>query len=257
MAGDRDDAQQTEEPTQKRLDEAQEHGDVAKSGELQTLAVLLGGTLAIAFFGQSAAISLTNTFRMFLAEPDAMSTDSDALIHLAHALLGQILVIVGPFFAVMMLSGLAGNVLQHRPVFTFEKIKPNFGKLSLISGLKRMFGVDGLTTLFKGIVKIAIVGAAVWTQLWPERSALEAVLGQSPSGVAGDMSHLLFKVLIAALAAMAVIAGAGLCVAAHPVHEAQPHVQAGDQGGIPPDPKATRWSRPKSAKSARSAPSGA
>ncbi len=207
MADDRDDAQQTEEPTQKRLSEAEEHGDIAKSAELQTLAILLGGTLAIAFFGKSAAMSLTNTFRMFLAEPDAMGTDSNALIQLAHALLGQILVIVGPFFAVMMLSGLAGNVLQHRPVFTFEKIKPNFAKLSLIGGLKRMFGVEGLTTLFKGIVKIAIVGAAVWTQLWPERSGLESVLGQSPSGVAGDMSHLMFKVLIAALAALTVIAG--------------------------------------------------
>ena len=49
---------------------------------------------------------------------------------------------------------------------------------------------------------------AVWTQLWPERGALEAVLDQSAAGVAGDMTHLLFKVLIAALSAMAVIAGA-------------------------------------------------
>jgi len=81
-------------------------------------------------------------------------------------------------------------------------------KLSLTKGLKRMFGVDGFTNLFKGLLKIAIVGAAVWTQLWPERSRLEAVLGQSPVGVAGDMTHLMFKVLIAALAALSVIAGA-------------------------------------------------
>ena len=51
MADDRDQAQQTEEPTQKRLDEAHEHGDVVKSSEVQTLVLLLGGTLAIAMFG--------------------------------------------------------------------------------------------------------------------------------------------------------------------------------------------------------------
>jgi flagellar biosynthesis protein FlhB len=107
-----------------------------------------------------------------------------------------------------MLSGLAGNLIQHGPVFTFEKIKPDLSKLSLISGLKRMFGFDGFTNLLKGLLKITIVGAAVWTQLWPERGGLAAVLLQSPEGVAGDMTHLLFKVMVAALSAMAFIAGA-------------------------------------------------
>jgi flagellar biosynthetic protein FlhB len=93
-------------------------------------------------------------------------------------------------------------------VFTFEKIKPDLSKLSLLSGFKRMFGIDGFANLFKGLFKIAIVSAAVWTQLWPERAGLAALLQQSPAGIAGDMTHLLFKVLIAALAAMAVIAGA-------------------------------------------------
>jgi flagellar biosynthetic protein FlhB len=106
-----------------------------------------------------------------------------------------------------MVAGLAGNLLQHRPVLTFDRIKPALSKISLTSGLKRIFGLDGFANLFKGMLKIAIVGAAVWTQLWPERGALEAVLEQSPAGIAGDMTHLLFKVLIAALSAMAVIAG--------------------------------------------------
>ncbi len=48
---------------------------------------------------------------------------------------------------------------------------------------------------------------AIWTQLWPERGMLEAILTQSPQAVMADMSHLLFKVLIAALSALLVIAG--------------------------------------------------
>jgi flagellar biosynthetic protein FlhB len=107
-----------------------------------------------------------------------------------------------------MAFGLGGNLIQHRPVFTFDRIKPDLSKLSLTKGLKRMFGVEGLMNLGKGMIKIAIVGAAVWTQVWPERNMLESVLDQSPAGVAGDMSHLLFKVLIAALSALAVIAAA-------------------------------------------------
>jgi flagellar biosynthetic protein FlhB len=61
--------------------------------------------------------------------------------------------------------------------------------------------------LVKGLIKIVIVGVAIWTQLWPERGTLDSILNQSTAAVVGDMSHLLFKVLMAALASLAVIAG--------------------------------------------------
>jgi len=108
---------------------------------------------------------------------------------------------------VMILSSLAGHVLQNRPSLLPDKIKPDFSKLSIPAGLARMFGPEGWMNLLKGLIKIAIVGMAIWTQLWPERGALESVLSQSPGGVVGDMNHLLFKVLIAALSALLVIAG--------------------------------------------------
>jgi flagellar biosynthetic protein FlhB len=125
-----------------------------------------------------------------------------------HQLMGKMLVIMGPIFGMLMAAALASNLLQHRPVLTFDRIKPDLSKLSLTAGLKRMFGVDGWVNLLKGLLKIVIVGAAIWTQLWPERGSLEAVLELGPQGVAGDMMHLLYKVLIATLAAMAFIAGA-------------------------------------------------
>jgi flagellar biosynthesis protein FlhB len=70
-----------------------------------------------------------------------------------------------------------------------------------------MFGFEGWMNLLKGLAKIAIVGMAIWTQLWPERGTLEAILTQSAVSVVGDMSHLLFKVLMAALSALLVVAG--------------------------------------------------
>jgi len=208
MADERDQSQQTEEPTQRRLDEAHEHGDVVKSAELQTLILLLGGTLAIAIFGASASAQLVRLFRGFLASSGQIGTDPGELMHLARAVMGQLFLIMGPVLGLMMAAGLAANILQHRPVFTFDRVKPDFAKLSLTGGLKRMFGVDGWVNLCKGLFKIAIVGAAIWTQLWPERGRLESVLTLTPAGVAGDMTHLLYKVLIAALAAMAFIAAA-------------------------------------------------
>ncbi|HUO99292.1 MAG TPA: flagellar biosynthesis protein FlhB [Rhizomicrobium sp.] len=206
MADDRDPSQQTEEPTQRRLDEAHEHGDIVKSPELQTLILLLGGTLAIAVFAQSAAGELTRLFRIFLANPDELGTDPGELMALMRHVLVKLLIVVGPVLGMLMASGLAANLLQHRPVLAFDRIKPDFSRLSPMSGFKRIFGADGFMNLAKGLLKIAIVGAAIWTQLWPERGALEGVLEQTPQAVAGDMMHLLYKVLIATLASMTFIA---------------------------------------------------
>ncbi len=208
MADDRDESQQTEEPSQRRLDEARQKGDVVKSQELQTLILLLGGTLAISIFAQSSSQELVRIFRTFLASPDEMGTDPGALQVLMGEILTKLLVIIGPLLGLLMVSGLASSLVQHRPTFSFERIKPSFSKISLGAGLKRMFGLDGLSNLLKGLVKIAIVSAAIWTQLLPEKDTLEAVLTQSPAAVAGDMMHLLFKVLIATLAAMAFISAA-------------------------------------------------
>jgi flagellar biosynthesis protein FlhB len=207
MADDQDKSQQTEEPTAKRLEQAHEQGDVVKSSELTTFVLLGGGTLAIAMFGKYTAMGLARSLTLFLEEPDAMSVDGAGLSAMFRALLPQIAFAVAPFFAVMIVAGLAGHVLQSRPSFSFDKIAPDFSKVSPMAGFKRMFGADGWMNLLKGLAKIAVVGVAIWTQLWPERGGLEAILNQSTAAVMSDMSRLLFKVLMASLSALAVIAG--------------------------------------------------
>ena len=207
MADDQDKSQQTEEPTGKRLEQARENGDVVKSSELTTFILLGGGTLAIAMFGKYTAMGLARSLSMFLQQPEAMSVDGAGLSAMMRALLPQVAMVLAPFFAVMIAAGLTGHVLQSRPGFSFDKIVPDFSKVSPLAGFKRMFGVEGWMNLLKGLAKIAVVGVAIWTQLWPERGGLEAILSQSTAAVIGDMSHLLFKVLMASLSALGVIAG--------------------------------------------------
>ena len=204
---DEDKSQQTEEPTAKRLEQARESGDVVKSSEVTTFILLGAGTLAIAMFGKYTALSLARSLTLFLQQPDAMSVDGAGLSAMMRLLLPKIAFAVAPFFAVMIVAGLAGHVLQSRPGFSFDKIAPDFSKVSPMAGFQRLFGAESWMNLVKGLIKIVIVGVAIWTQLWPERGALDSILNQSTVGVVGDMSRLLFKVLMAALASLAVIAG--------------------------------------------------
>jgi flagellar biosynthetic protein FlhB len=207
MAEDTDKSQQTEQPTAKRLEQAREAGDVIKSSEVTAFTLLAGGTLAIAMFGKSTMIGIAQLLTIFIEQPEQMSVDGASLASMGRGILIHMAVILAPFMGVMIAASIAGHVLQSRPGFTVDKLKPDFSKLSIIAGLGRMFGIEGWLNLAKGLVKIAIVGAAIWTQLWPERGALAGIMDQPPIMVIGDMSHLLFKVLIAALAALLVIAG--------------------------------------------------
>lgn len=206
MADDRDPSQQTEEPTQKRLEDARQHGDSVKSPEVSAFILLLGGAMAISLFGASTAKGIAVAMRVFLEQPEQMSLDPSDIMGLARHTMMVLGGLLAPAFILMMAAAIGGHLIQGRPSFTPEKIKPDFAKLSPVAGFKRMFGIEGLTNLVKGLAKILLVGFAIWTQIWPERTMLESVLSQSPLSVVGDMSHLLFKVLVAALAAIAGIA---------------------------------------------------
>jgi flagellar biosynthetic protein FlhB len=207
MADDRDDADRTEEPTQRRLDDARSHGDIVKSQEVSTVAVLAGGVIAIAIFGHSAAVDLALLMSNFLEKPDEIGVGSaDLMVLLREVLLKLGGILLAPF-ALMMATAFAGHVGQSGFSFTPERLSLDLTKLSPLAGLKRMFGIDGLTTLVKGLIKMAMVGIVLWMELWPERTRLEAMLGQSPMAIASDMMELLFKIAIATLLVLGVIAG--------------------------------------------------
>jgi flagellar biosynthetic protein FlhB len=78
VAEERDDSQRTEEPTQRRLDEAQKKGDVVKSQELSTFVMTAGGALALALFAQSSAREFASRFIIFLDSPAQISLDGGA-----------------------------------------------------------------------------------------------------------------------------------------------------------------------------------
>ncbi|HEY2033822.1 MAG TPA: flagellar biosynthesis protein FlhB [Rhizomicrobium sp.] len=206
MADNEDKSSQTEEPTQRRLDEAEKHGDIVKSTEVTTFVALLGGTLTIATFGHSTAVGFMRDFQMFLEQPDQIAVDSSGVLYLFHHLLLTVAVLMAPIFAVLASVSVAGHVLQHRPSIALDRITPKFSKLSPLNGLKKMFGTEGIINLAKGFVKIAVVGTVLWTVLWPERGNLEAVLSHGPEQVAGDIVYLLMKLLIATLSILAVMA---------------------------------------------------
>ncbi|MBK5957677.1 flagellar biosynthesis protein FlhB [Rhodoplanes elegans] len=208
MAEDQDKSDKTEDPTQRRLDQALEHGDVVKSQEVSTWFVIGGGTLALAMFGGSSSTALTAVMKGLIAKSGAIHTDGHVLVRLTEVITVEVLAAIGLPFLLIAVAALAGNALQHRLVWTTETLTPKLSKISPMAGFKRLFSAQALANFVKGLLKLGLVGTVLVMLLWPERNLLEALVSTDPTAILPVSMSLMLKLLGAVVAIMAVIAGA-------------------------------------------------
>src|SRR5262249_44285803 len=130
MAGEDDDTERTEDPTQKRLDEALQRGDVVKSQEINTWFVLGTATLVLMSFSGSMSSDILTMLRGLLAQAHGIPIDGRGLVQAMQTLgLGTIAALAVPF-ALIALGAIAGNMVQHRLVWSAESLKPKLAKIS-------------------------------------------------------------------------------------------------------------------------------
>src|SRR3954452_19064443 len=124
MADEQNDTERTEDPTQKRLDEALERGDVVKSQEVSTWFVIGGGALMLAAFSGSMSGGLTTTFRGLIANSHQVPVDGRGLIATAARIERGVWAAIALPLAVLVLAAVAGNMIQHRLVWSADSLKP-------------------------------------------------------------------------------------------------------------------------------------
>jgi flagellar biosynthetic protein FlhB len=203
-----DDADKSEEPTQKRLDEALQRGDVVKSQEVNTWFVIAGGTLVLMTFAGSMSESLMTTLRGLIANAHGIRVDGPALPGLFQKIGLELLAALGVPFLVMMVAAAAGNFVQHRLVWSYDGITPKWSKVSPMSGLKRLFSKQALANLAKGIVKIILLGSVLTAMMWPEWGRLEGLERTDAAAILPLTLKLALKLMGAVVAMLAVVAGA-------------------------------------------------
>jgi len=208
MAEEQDDAQKTEDPTQKKLDDAFEKGEAPKSQEVRAWFMLLAMTIAFALFAGSSASGLKDYLAGFIGHAHEFPLNGSNAAALGRQLGGAVFVAVGLPVLLLIAGGLAGNLAQGKVVFTNEKLKPKLSKISLKSGFKRLFSVQSLAEFGKTLAKFVIVGAVSAYLLWPERGFLVAMISSSPEEVLALVWRLALKLAIAVVAIMTLVAGA-------------------------------------------------
>lgn len=208
MAEQQDDASKTEEPTQKRLDDARNKGQIPHSQEINHWFMIGAATLVFAVLANSGGARFADRMIAFFDRPHDLSVEPGAIGRLLASISWSSLLVLGPALGVFVVAALAGNLIQHRIVATTERIKPKFSKISPLSGVKRIFSLRGLTDFAKGILKLAVVGSVAAIVIWPAFGHLGELVTVDLLGTAETMRRLTVKMLIGILSVLFFIAAA-------------------------------------------------
>lgn len=206
MADDQDKSQKTEDPTDRKLSEAHKKGEVAKSTEVTALFSLIMGTLVFAFYADDMATSLRISLSPFFELAHERSFEPVDIMALFREVLGIIAAAIAIPLLLILSGALAGNLVQHKPVFTTEKIKPKFSKISPMKGVKRMFGMPSIVNFLRAVAKLLLVGAIVVSVMWPERDQLALVSSIDPALVLPIIQAFGLQILSAVIGVLTIIA---------------------------------------------------
>ena len=206
MADDRDDSQKTEDPTQKRLQDAREKGEFPRSQDVVTFATLSAATFAIVVWGGEAGQIFIERFGGFLSHPEDFDASAGGILGLAWAVAAALAAILAVPFVAMLVGAIGGNLVQSPLVLSGEKLKMDLSKLSPGKGLSRLFGGEALVNFAKGLIKVACAGAAAVWAVWPDSNAIVSLVAADPRMAGASALTLTTRMLGAVLAVVAIFA---------------------------------------------------
>ena len=166
MAENADGTEKSEEPTEKKLREAREKGQVPRSIEMSTLLITLSGAVFLYFFGEM----MINDFEIILTQglqfDRAHAFDIGMLTNRILAMVAHSIYMVIPFLAVMVFIALFSPLLIGGWNFSTQAMSPKISKMNPAAGLKKMVSMFALMELIKALAKFVLIGAVAAYFLW-------------------------------------------------------------------------------------------
>ena len=157
MAESESGADKTEDPTEKRKKDSREKGEIARSKELNTLAIMLAGSAGLLIFGGALAEDLMEVMRynFSISRETLYNTDSMAAF-LLHS--GKIaLIALQPVLITLLIAAIVGPIALGGWLFAAGSLAPKFSRMNPLAGLKRMFSAKALVELLKALAKFFII----------------------------------------------------------------------------------------------------
>jgi len=184
MAEDSD-LERTEPASQRRIEQAREKGQVARSRELTTVAVLLAAGGGLTFMGGGMMEHMRALMKNALTLDRASVFDPGHMLLHLHQYSLDILLVFLPLLGLMLLATVAFSVLVSGWLFTVDALAPDFSRLDPLKGVTRIISWSGVVEMLKAVFKAGLIGGVAFWVVWQDVDGVIALVSEPlESGVA-------------------------------------------------------------------------
>lgn len=199
-------ADRTEEATPKKREDARNEGNIPRSTELNTAFLLLGSAIVINAAGPTLGTAVLNSFHHGMVMISASSLDNPTLVNIIQVTGWKVLAGLSVFVCSLAAVALAISGVQARGVVTGKPLEPKWERINPLPNARKMLGVQPWSELVKSILKLVLVGLAVYASIsaaWDQSILLSQ---QAPMAMLALVRRYSVKILMTAGFAYLVLA---------------------------------------------------
>lgn len=197
----------TEEPTEKKLREAAEKGDVPHSREAPLLGALCAALLVSALLMRDGALKVAGVLSRVLDDAGSWTVGSGADVALlVTPLLQAAAEFLIPITVVFAAAGIGISCAQGLPSVVLDRVTPKWSKVSPVAGLARLFSKTGAIEVGKSVLKLVIIGGVVTLLLRAEQDTMVDAMFVEPGGLPDRILAMLVRLLSGVATAFVVLA---------------------------------------------------
>jgi flagellar biosynthetic protein FlhB len=196
MADDDRDQERTEQATPRRREEARKQGQVAKSHEIASVAILLACLTYFNFDSARLTNRMMGLVSGFLKESGTLPINTNNIQILTIGWVYEFFIFIAPLLMTVLIAGILANFIQVGFVFSAEALEPKFSKIDPVKGFQRLFSLKSFAELAKSILKLCIVSYVAYVTVKGEIECLPSLMDRSVGGIMVYMGEISFKIIL-------------------------------------------------------------
>jgi flagellar biosynthetic protein FlhB len=199
--------EKSEQATPRRREEARKKGQVAKSREIPSVLVLMTGLLVLFLIGGHITNRLADFTAQMLSRAGTLPITPSSVQALGQEMITFLLAALAPLLLAVLAMAVLANYIQVGTLFAVELIKPDFSKINIFKGLKRLFSIQSWVELLKSMLKLVIIGYVAYSTIAGEVKDIVPLTDQELPSIFSYISRVSFHIFIKSTLVMALLAG--------------------------------------------------
>ncbi|PSD30612.1 flagellar biosynthesis protein FlhB [Stenotrophomonas maltophilia] len=198
--------EKTEQPTEKRLRDAREQGNLPRSRELGTAAVFGAGVLAVMAMSGSIGRGASAWMKQALSPEQSLRQNPKELFGHFGDLLLQFMLVIAPLVLVCLLASFVAPLVMGGLRWSQKALLPDINRMNPMSGFKRLYGPEAIAEFTKSLLRVALVGVAAGMVVWSGFDTLRGLIHHPLETAITDGLGFTLRLLLATAGAMLVLA---------------------------------------------------